>query len=87
MEGARIISEPIRQRNFYNEWVARQGIPVIEGYFVEDVNSVELEPWEERGGKGAFINLIGTGESNDTYICEIPDRIRGRRPRGEAVVR
>jgi len=72
MEGARIISEPIRQRNFYKEWVARQGIPVIEGYFIDDVNAVRLEPWEEKGGRGAFINLIGTGDSNDAYICEVP---------------
>ena len=64
--------EAVKKRNFYKEWVLSQGIPVIEGYFVDDVNSLKLEPWEQKGGDGAIITLIGAGESNDAYVCEIP---------------
>lgn len=66
------VIEAIKKQNFYKEWVYSQGLPVIEGYFVEDVHTLRLEPWEQNGGKGALINLIGTGESNDAYVCEIP---------------
>ncbi len=31
-----------------------------------------LERWERKGGFGIYLNLIGTGEANDAYICEIP---------------
>ena len=58
--------------NFYKEWARSQGIPVIEGYFVEDVYTLQLDPWEQKDGKGALINLLGSGESNDAYVCEIP---------------
>jgi hypothetical protein len=58
--------------NFYKEWASSQGIPILEGYFVEDVYTLGLEPWADKGGNGALINLLGSGESNDAYLCEIP---------------
>jgi len=56
----------------YQEWVDSQGIPVLKEFYVKDLGAVELEPWDWKGGLGAYLNLIGTGESNDSYICEIP---------------
>lgn len=61
----------MKPRNFYKEWACSQGIPVLEGYFVEDVHSLQLDPWEQKDGKAALINLLGSGESNDAYVCEI----------------
>src|SRR3989442_2257388 len=55
----------------YREWQAAQKIPVIRGFFVEDVNAVELVPWDLKGGNAAFVVLDGTGGVNDAYICEI----------------
>ena len=55
----------------YREWQAAQKIPVIRGFFVEDVNKVELVPWDLKGGDAAFVVLDGTGGVNDAYICEI----------------
>jgi mannose-6-phosphate isomerase-like protein (cupin superfamily) len=72
MPSAGAPADPVVQRNFYKEWVSSQGIPVIEDYFIEDVNSLELKPWAQQGGKGIFLNLIGTGDCNDAYVCEIP---------------
>ena len=56
----------------YEAWQKSEGVPVIGGYFVEDLRKVALEPWESKGGRGAFINLEGTGDADDAYICEIP---------------
>ncbi|MCZ6625845.1 MAG: ethanolamine ammonia lyase-activating protein [Deltaproteobacteria bacterium] len=56
----------------YRKWQEEQKIPVIRGFFVEDIKTVELAPWEFKGGLGAFIVLDGTGGINDAYVCEIP---------------
>ena len=62
----------IRNRsNAYKDWQKEEGIPVTSGYYIKDMNEVPLEPWARKGGKGAFINLIGAEEANDCYICEI----------------
>jgi quercetin dioxygenase-like cupin family protein len=31
-----------------------------------------VKPWARRGGLGTFVNLDGTGGTNDAYVCEIP---------------
>ena len=33
----------------YKDWQAEQKIPVMRGFFVEDVNKVELEYWDLKG--------------------------------------
>ncbi len=56
----------------YQKWIDSQGLPVIRDFYIEDIRRVKLEPWEWKGGRGVYLNLIGTGEMNDSYICEIP---------------
>jgi oxalate decarboxylase/phosphoglucose isomerase-like protein (cupin superfamily) len=56
----------------YRMWQEAQKIPRITGFYVEDINKVEVAPWELKGGLGAFINLEGTGGINDAYVCVIP---------------
>ncbi len=56
----------------YDLWVQSEGIPIIKGYYIADLNEVSLGPWERKGGSGAFINLEGSEGSTDGYVCEIP---------------
>lgn len=56
----------------YQKWVASQNIPVIRDFYIEDLRKVALSPWDWKGGRGVYLNLIGTGDANDAYICEIP---------------
>lgn len=56
----------------YRQWQEAQKIPIINGFFVKDIKTVEVAPWEFKGGLGAFVNLEGTGGINDAYVCEIP---------------
>ena len=73
MEEPKISTKPITEnRSSYRGWVAREGIPIIEGFFIEDIRKVPVEPWERTGGLTARICLEGTGETNDAYVCEIP---------------
>src|SRR5581483_3814914 len=56
----------------YGEYQRREGIPIVTGFGVDDLKTVELGDWPRRGGKGVFINLDGAGGTNDAYVCEIP---------------
>ena len=35
----------------YDRWMKSKGIPIHRGYFIEDLRTIELEWWEERGCK------------------------------------
>jgi oxalate decarboxylase/phosphoglucose isomerase-like protein (cupin superfamily) len=56
----------------YTRWVADEGLDIIAAHYVPDLRTVELKPWERRGGRGVFINHEATRTSNDCYVCEIP---------------
>src|SRR6266498_4277183 len=56
----------------YKSWQAEQRIPVVRGFFVEDVNTLPLEHWDLKGVPCSMVVLDGTGGTNDAYVCEIP---------------
>ncbi len=56
----------------YREWQVQEGVPVVTGFYVEDLGTLELAPWPRKGGLGAFVNLEGTGGVNDMQLLEIP---------------
>jgi len=60
------------QKTAYFKWMARQGIPVIDGYGIEDVRDISTSPWARTGGNAAFVNLYGMEGVTGMYIGEIP---------------
>lgn len=56
----------------FQHYVAAQKIPVVKGFFIEDVNTAPVEPWDLKGVPCSYVILDGTGGVNDAYICEIP---------------
>jgi oxalate decarboxylase/phosphoglucose isomerase-like protein (cupin superfamily) len=60
------------EKTAYFQWMKRQGIPIIEGYGLEDVRDVSLAPWARTGGKAAFVNLYGMEGVTGMVIGEIP---------------
>lgn len=67
-----ISNDPATMLTAYQTWQQVEGIPVIRGFYVEDLRSVEVAPWPRKGGRGVFIDMEGTGGTNDAYVCEIP---------------
>lgn len=55
----------------YTRWVKAEGLDIIDGTYVPDLNDVDLKPWARRNGQGVFINHDASRTSNDCYICEI----------------
>jgi oxalate decarboxylase/phosphoglucose isomerase-like protein (cupin superfamily) len=56
----------------YFKWMARQEIPIVHGYGLEDVRDIALAPWQRTGGKAAFLNLYGMEGVTGMYVGEIP---------------
>ncbi len=59
------------KQSFYDYWLEKEGIPVHRGFYVEDVNRLELEPWPRMGGRGAYLALANQQVTNG-YVVEIP---------------
>jgi oxalate decarboxylase/phosphoglucose isomerase-like protein (cupin superfamily) len=60
------------QKTTYFKWMAGQGIPVVDGYGVEDVREIAMAPWARTGGDAAFVNLYGMEGVTGMYVGEIP---------------
>jgi oxalate decarboxylase/phosphoglucose isomerase-like protein (cupin superfamily) len=56
----------------YKEWLKCEGLPVLGGFFIEDVGTVEVVPWRRKGALGAYVRLEGTDDWTGAYVCEIP---------------
>src|SRR5690242_8364510 len=65
----RALPEP---HDTYKAWMESQRIPVVRGFYIEDINTVELAHWDLKGVPASFVILEGTGGMNDAYVCEIP---------------
>jgi gentisate 1,2-dioxygenase len=62
---ARLLTDP------YMEWLADQGIPVVEDFGV-DLLEVETAPWNVLGANAAFVNLKGRGDFISVTVVDLP---------------
>jgi mannose-6-phosphate isomerase-like protein (cupin superfamily) len=60
-----IINDP------YRGWLADEGVQIIDEFAFEDLATVELGPWERKGGKGSVINIPYPMLINDSQLIEI----------------
>ncbi|MBI4525190.1 MAG: cupin domain-containing protein [Deltaproteobacteria bacterium] len=60
------------QKTPYHHWMKAEGVPVAEGYGIEDVRELQLAPWPRMGGRGSFIHLYGMEGLTGMYVAEIP---------------
>ena len=63
--------EPMERVDAYQAWQQSEGVPSIRDFYVQDLNTLELAAWPRKGGRGAFVNLEGTGGVNDMHVVEI----------------
>ena len=63
--------EPLQKIDAYEEWQKTEGAPIVSGFYIEDLNTLELGSWPRKGGRGAIVNLEGTGGVNDMHVVEI----------------
>jgi quercetin dioxygenase-like cupin family protein len=58
-------------KTHYQKWSEAQGVPILKEFYIPDLREVDVASWDWKGGKGAILNLIGTGNANDAHIVEI----------------
>jgi hypothetical protein len=44
--GTQISTQPIAEKELIPQWIEAEGIPLIEGFFIEDLVTMSLYPWE-----------------------------------------
>jgi mannose-6-phosphate isomerase-like protein (cupin superfamily) len=59
------------RRSIYEQWVADQGVPLVQGHYIRDLKTQPLEPWARRNALGCFINHDASNTSNDCYLLEL----------------
>lgn len=47
-------------------------MPIYRDYYLEDLRTIKLGRWEDRGCDGAFIELVGQQGVTGAYVIEIP---------------
>ena len=55
----------------YTDWLKKEGMKVYEEYYFPSLETIELGPWERKGGKGAVIHIANRHIPNDCHVVEI----------------
>ena len=56
----------------HTRWMESIGVPIHKGHFISDLRTVDLEWWEERQCKTAFLQFHGQEGVSEARITEIP---------------
>src|SRR6266702_6461948 len=59
------------RKSVYEQWVADQGVPLVQGHYIADLKTAPVEPWARRNASGCFINHDASNTSNDCYLLEL----------------
>jgi oxalate decarboxylase/phosphoglucose isomerase-like protein (cupin superfamily)/quercetin dioxygenase-like cupin family protein len=60
-----------RAKTFYERWMEKEGVPIVEGFGVTDVGRISLQPWRRLGCQGAYLQLRGLEGITGVYVGRI----------------
>ena len=55
----------------YNVWIESTGVPIYREYFIDDLRTIKVGAWAQRGCDAAFIELKGQQGVTGGYVLEI----------------
>jgi oxalate decarboxylase/phosphoglucose isomerase-like protein (cupin superfamily) len=61
-----------RAKTYYERWMEKEGVPIVEGFGVTDVRSIALKHWKRLGCDGAYLQLRGLEGITGVYVGKIP---------------
>ena len=64
--------ERIVKYDAYRAFQEKEGIPVVTGFAVDDLRTVEVKPWARLECLGTYINLDGAGDTNGCLLYTSP---------------
>src|SRR5438132_8745384 len=56
---------------YYDRWIESLELPIYKGYYVEDLRTIKLDRWDERGCDAAFLQLAGQQGVTGCYVTEV----------------
>jgi uncharacterized RmlC-like cupin family protein len=62
----------IRRPTAYKQWLEDEGVDTFHGFYVPDLTTMPLGYWKRMGANATFLDLEGTEEWDDSYVCELP---------------
>jgi len=65
-----VMAKP-RANTFYERWLEKEAIPVIEGFGVSDLRRLSLRPWKRLGCEGAYLQLRGLEGITGVYVGRV----------------
>ncbi|HET8562656.1 MAG TPA: hypothetical protein VFM35_02165 [Candidatus Binatia bacterium] len=65
-----VIAKP-RAKTYYERWMEKEGIPILEGFGVPDVRKIPLGTWRRLGCEGAYLQLKGLEGITGVYVGKI----------------
>src|SRR5260221_12971349 len=63
--------EPLEKIDAYEQWQQAEGAPLVAGFYIEDLNTLELGRWERKAGQAPFVNLEGRAGAKTITASEI----------------
>jgi len=60
-----------KAKTYYERWMEKEGVPIVEGFGVTDVGRISLRPWSRLGCDGAYLQLRGLEGITGVYIGRI----------------
>ncbi|HWP58518.1 MAG TPA: cupin domain-containing protein [Candidatus Acidoferrales bacterium] len=63
--------EEYKKFDGYETWLKNEGVKVYEEFYFPNLATLELGPWERKGGSGAVIHIANRHLPNDCHVIEI----------------
>jgi mannose-6-phosphate isomerase-like protein (cupin superfamily) len=60
-----------RAKTYYERWMEKEGVPIVEGYGVTDVRKIALGHWPRLGCDGAYLQFRGLEGITGVYVGKI----------------
>jgi len=60
-----------RAKTYYERFIEKESVPVIDGFGVTDVRRVQLKPWKRLGCDGAYLQLRGLEGITGVYVGKV----------------
>jgi hypothetical protein len=60
-----------RAKTYYERWMEKEGVPIVERFGVTDVRNIALKHWKRLGCDGAYLQLRGLEGITGVYVGKI----------------
>jgi quercetin dioxygenase-like cupin family protein len=57
-----------RARTYYERWIEKEGVPIVDGFGVTDARRLSFRPWKRLGCEGAYVQLRGLEGITGVYV-------------------